>query len=150
MNLTRPNTIMMAGKQSFKYAELPIMKYRVFDSESRQFANVPIQPPSFVQWPPEEDEPYEILDEVEHQEPDNSDAPDQQPAAEEDKEAEAEPEQEADADADAAQPPEEKIGTQPEHDPEHEQAEQKPEETEVLNDTDAPKGQFSPMHCTCI
>jgi hypothetical protein len=145
MNLTRPNTITMAGKQFFKYAELPIMKYRVFDSESRQFANVPIQPPSLVQWPPEEDEPYEILDEVENQEPDNSDEPNQQPAG--DKEAEAEPEQEADAEA--AQPPEEETGTQPENDPEHEQAEQKPEEIEVLNDTDAPEGQFSPMHCTC-
>jgi hypothetical protein len=138
----------MAGTQSFKYAELPIMKYRVFDSESRQFTNVPIQPPSLFQLPPEEDEPCEILDEVEHQEPDNSDEPDQQPAGEEDKEAEAEPEQEPDAET--AQPPEEETGTQPENDPEHEQVEQKPEEIEILNDTDAPEGQFSPMYCTCL
>ena len=56
----------MAGRQRFKYAELPIMKYQVFDSQSRRFTNVPTQPTTTFQWPPEEVDTHGILDEQDH------------------------------------------------------------------------------------
>ena len=68
------------------------MKYRVFDGESRQFTNVPIQPRSNFRWP-EEDEIFEFQDERDHHEPQYSDEHDEQPA-EPQAAAEKEPEQE--------------------------------------------------------
>jgi len=73
----------MEGRQIFKYAELPIMKYQVFDTDSRQFSNVPIQPPSIFSWPPDE-EICEFHDERDHQEMHDSDQVHQQSAELED------------------------------------------------------------------
>jgi hypothetical protein len=82
----------MAGRQIFKYAELPIMQYRVFDSNNRQFSNVPIQPPSTFSWPPPQEEVCGFHDERDHQEMHDSDHVCQQSAELEDA-AEPEPKQ---------------------------------------------------------
>ena len=74
----------MAGRQNFQYAELPIMKYRVFDTESRTFNNVPIQPVSTFHWPSLEGEPPDLPDEQSNQETQNSDHIDEQPTDTED------------------------------------------------------------------
>lgn len=60
------------------------MKYRVFDSESRQFNNVPIQPMSNFHWPPQEEKPHDFLDEQDYEETQDSDNIDQQPCDTED------------------------------------------------------------------
>lgn len=129
---------MLAMAQPFKYAELPIMKYRVFDSQSRQFTNVPIQPPTIFRWQPEEDMLCEVLDDVKHHEPDCSDKPDQQPAGGEDKKPDPEHE--------AEQSPEGDADPQQDQESELEQAKQ-PEEIEVLDDEGAPERQTSTVHC---
>jgi hypothetical protein len=74
----------MAGRANFQYAELPIMKYRVFDTESRTFNNVPIQPVSNFHWPSQEGEPPDLHDEQSNQETQNSDQTDEQPTVTED------------------------------------------------------------------
>jgi hypothetical protein len=76
---TSLNTFKMEGRQNFQYAELPIMQYRVFDSGSRKFNNVPIQPVSNFHWPPQEEDSYALFpDEQNYREVQDSDNFDQQ------------------------------------------------------------------------
>ena len=70
------------------------MKYRVFDSDTRRFTNVPIQTASTFHWPPEE-ETHSFWDEEDrHPEQHHSDELNQQPSVS-GHDAEKEPEQEA-------------------------------------------------------
>lgn len=69
------------------------MRYRVFDSGSRKFTNVPIQPLSNFRWPPQEEDSDALFpDEQNYQEVQDSDIFDQQPLDTEEG-AEKEPEE---------------------------------------------------------